>query len=140
MPAPSTGTILLVDDEEGIRLTLRRQLMPHGHTVLEAAHGAEAIELIRMRRGQLDLVVADVVMPQMNGTKLAATVAREFPGLPVILMSAYAPAGLIRIGPESQTVPVLQKPFAPGQVEELIQVALELPGRRRKESRPTAIL
>ena len=140
MPAPPTGTILLVDDEDAIRVTLRRQLVAHGHTVLEASHGAEAIAVVRMRRGNLDLVLSDVVMPEMNGTELAATLVRDYPGLPVILMSAYAPAGLTQVGPDSDKVPVLQKPFAPGQLEELIQVSLEMQGRRRRESRTPAPL
>jgi len=58
MPTPPTGTILLVDDEDGVRVALRRQLVHHGHTVLEASHGAEAIAVVRMRRGNLDLVLA----------------------------------------------------------------------------------
>lgn len=140
MPAPPTGTILLVDDEDGVRVTLRRQLVAHGHTVLEASHGAEALAVVRMRRGNLDLVLSDVVMPEMNGTELAATLVCDYPGLPVILMSAYAPAGLTQVGPDSHKVPVLQKPFAPGQVEELIQVSLEMQGRRRRDSRTTAAL
>ena len=130
MPAPPTGTILLVDDEDGIRVTLRRQLVAQGHTVLEASHGAEAIAVVRMRRGNLDLVLADVVMPEMNGTELAATLFREYPGLPVILMSAYAPAGLTRVGFQNAIVPVLQKPFDAGQLQELIQVAVDLPAKR----------
>ena len=140
MPTLPTGTILLVDDEDGIRVTLRRQLVAQGHTVLEASHGAEAIAVVRMRRGNLDLVLSDVVMPEMNGTELAGTLLRDFPGLPVILMSAYAPAGLTEVGPDSHKVPVLQKPFATGQLEELIQVSLEIQGRRRRETRPTAAL
>jgi CheY-like chemotaxis protein len=140
MPSPPSGTVLLVDDEDGVRVTLRRQLIARGHTVLEASHGAEALAVVRMRRGNLDLVLADVVMPEMNGTELAATLGREFPALPVILMSAYAPAGLTRVGPDNHSVPVLQKPFAPGQLEELILVALDMPGRRRREGRPTAAL
>jgi two-component system cell cycle sensor histidine kinase/response regulator CckA len=140
MPAAPTGTILLVDDEDGVRVALRRVLVSHGHTVLEASHGAEAIAVVRMRRGNLDLVLSDVVMPEMNGTELAATLSRDYPGLPVILMSAYAPAGLTEVGPGSHRVPVLQKPFAPGQLEELIQVSLEMQGRRRRESRTPAAL
>jgi two-component system cell cycle sensor histidine kinase/response regulator CckA len=140
MPASPTGTILLVDDEDGIRVALRRQLVAQGHTVLEASHGAEALAVVRMRRGNLDLVLSDVVMPEMNGTELAATLLRDYPGLPVILMSAYAPAGLTQVGPESRTVPVLQKPFTPGQLEELIQISLEMQGRRRREGRPAAAL
>ncbi len=134
MPALPTGTILLVDDEDGIRVVLRRQLVARGHTVLEASDGHEALEVIRMRRGHLDLVLADVMMPQMNGTELAAAIGQEFRGLPVILMSAYAPAGLTQVSP-GRSVPVLQKPFASGQVEELIQVALELPRRLGPELR-----
>jgi two-component system cell cycle sensor histidine kinase/response regulator CckA len=140
MPTPPTGTILLVDDEDSVRVTLRRQLVAQGHTVLEASHGAEAIAVVRMRRGNLDLVLADVVMPEMNGTELAATLFREYPGLPVILMSAYAPAGLTEVGPDSHKVPVLQKPFNSGQLVELIQVSLEVQGRRRRDARPTAAL
>jgi CheY-like chemotaxis protein len=136
MPALPTGTILLVDDEDGIRVTLRRQLVAQGHTVLEASHGAEAIAVVRMRRGNLDLVLSDVVMPEMNGTELAATLLRDYPGLPVILMSAYAPAGLTQVGPDSRKVPVLQKPFTTAQLQELIHVSLEMQGRRRRESRP----
>lgn len=139
MPAPPTGTILLVDDEDGVRVVLRRQLVAQGHTVLEASHGAEAIAVVRMRRGNLDLVLADVVMPEMNGTELAATLVRDYPGLPVILMSAYAPAGLTQVGP-GHKVPVLQKPFTSDQLEELIRVSLEVQGRRRREGRPTAAL
>ena len=138
MPTPPTGTILLVDDEDGVRVVLRRQLVAQGHTVLEASHGTEAIAVVRMRRGNLDLVLSDVVMPEMNGTELAASLFRDFPGLPVVLMSAYAPAGLTQVGPDGHTVPVLQKPFASGQLEELVQVTLEMQGRRRRDARPTA--
>jgi two-component system, cell cycle response regulator CpdR len=111
MPTCPTGTILLVDDEDGVRVSLRRLLTAVGHTVLEASHGAEAIDLVRRRRGNVDLVLADVVMPEMNGTELAATLDREFPGLPVLLMSAYAPSGMTTVGRQGHTVPVLQKPF-----------------------------
>lgn len=140
MPTAPTGTILVVEDEDMVRVALRRQLTARGHTVLEASHGAEALEVVRMRRGNLDLVLSDVVMPEMNGTELAGTLGKDFPGLPVILMSAYAPAGLTQVGPGKHSVPVLQKPFAPGQLEELVVVALDMQGRRRRESRTPAAL
>jgi two-component system cell cycle sensor histidine kinase/response regulator CckA len=140
MPAAPTGTILLVEDEDGVRVAIRRQLTARGHTVLEASHGAEALEVVRMRRGNLDLVLSDVVMPEMNGTELAATLGQDFPGLAVILMSAYAPAGLTQVGPGNHAVPVLQKPFATGQLEEAVIVALDMQGRRRRENRAAAAL
>jgi CheY-like chemotaxis protein len=141
MPTPPTGTILIVDDEDAVRVMLRRLLLPHGHSVFEASNGIEALAIVRARRGNLDLVLSDVVMPEMNGTEVAATLAEEFPALPVILMSGYAPAGLTQVGRKGHKVPVLQKPFGPGQVEELIQVAMELPGRRpQRDSRPTVAI
>lgn len=140
MPTPRSATILIVDDEDGIRVTLRRQLAAQGHTVLEASHGTEALGIVRMQPDRVELVLADVVMPQMNGTELAATLQKEYPELPVILMSAYAPAGWTRVGTHDCIVPVLMKPFTSEQLAELIQIALDLPGKRRRTSRPTAAL
>jgi CheY-like chemotaxis protein len=128
-------TILIVDDEDGVRQTLRRQLVAQDHSVLDAADGLQALELIRERLGQVDLVLADVVMPLMNGTELAATLLMEYPDLPVILMSAYLPAGLTRVGAHQAVVPVLMKPFTADQLEEVLQVALDLPGKTRRPSR-----
>jgi CheY-like chemotaxis protein len=130
-------TILIVDDEDGVRESLRRQLSAQGHGVLEGGDGLQALELVRSRLGQVDLVLADVVMPLMNGTELAATLLVEYPDLPVILMSAYLPAGLTRVGLHQTVVPVLMKPFTSDQLEELVQVALDLPDKRRRTSRPT---
>lgn len=121
------GTILIVDDEEGVRALLRRQLNSAGHTVLEAGSGPEALGLVRQRAERLDLVLSDVVMPAMNGTELAAHLATEFPHLPVVLMSAYAPAGLARVGFGEAIVPVLRKPFDPALLLDLVRTAIERP-------------
>jgi two-component system cell cycle sensor histidine kinase/response regulator CckA len=137
-PLARTGTILLVDDEDAVRTALRRLLTAQGHSVLEASDGLEAMDVVRMRAGNLDLVLSDVVMPGMNGTELAATLGRQYPGLPVILMSAYAPAGLSRVGTNGLVVPVLQKPFERDELAELIQIALELPGLPPQERPSTA--
>jgi two-component system cell cycle sensor histidine kinase/response regulator CckA len=140
MPTSHSGTILIVDDEDGIRATLRQQLAAQGHTVLEASHGIEALARVRMQPGRVELVLADVVMPEMNGTELAATLQAEYPDLPVILMSAYAPAGWTRVGIRQSIVPVLMKPFTSDQLAELILIALNLPRKRRRPSQPTAAL
>lgn len=129
MPRPRAATILVADDLESTRVVLRRQLTSLGHAVLEAADGVQAIEVIRSRNGALDLVLSDVVMPAMNGTEVAACICVEYPGLPVILMSAYAPAGLTRVGFLDSIVPVLQKPFEIGQLADLIRMVLDLPVR-----------
>ncbi|MGH7515100.1 MAG: response regulator [Gemmatimonadales bacterium] len=124
---PRVGIVLVVDDQEGVRGLLRRELTDRGHTVLEAADGAEALHLVRRRNGAVDLILSDVVMPQMNGTELATQIGVEFPDVPVILMSAFTPAGVARVGVGESLVPVLQKPFEPTQLAELVQLALEHP-------------
>jgi CheY-like chemotaxis protein len=128
VPGPArSGIILVVDDQESVRAMLRHQLSDLGHTVLEAADGAEALHLVRRRNGAVDLILSDVVMPQMNGTELATIIGTEFPDTPVILMSAFAPAGVARVGLGETIVPVLQKPFDPGQLADLVALALEHP-------------
>jgi CheY-like chemotaxis protein len=124
---PRSGIILVVDDQENVRALLRRQLSDYGHTVLEAGDGAEALHLVRRRNGAVDLILCDLVMPQMNGTELAGRIGGEFPGVPVILMSAFAPAGVARVGLSETIVPVLQKPFDGVQLGELVALALEHP-------------
>jgi two-component system cell cycle sensor histidine kinase/response regulator CckA len=131
---PRIGIILVVDDQEGVRALLRRELSERGHTVLEAGDGAEALHLVRRRNGAVDLLLCDVVMPQMNGTELATRIGVEFPDVPVILMSAFTPAGVARVGVSETLVPVLQKPFEPNQLAELVQLALEHPVPHRGAS------
>ena len=136
MPGHSrSGIILVVDDQDNVRAMLRRQLNDQGHTVLEAGDGAEALHLVRRRNGAVDLILSDVVMPQMNGTELATRIGGEFPGIPVILMSAFAPAGVARVGLGESIVPVLQKPFDPDQLGELVTLALSHPVTTPAEAR-----
>jgi FixJ family two-component response regulator len=73
----------------------------------------------------VDVVLADVVMPGMNGTQLADRLTSEFPGLPIILMSAFAPAGLGRVGFREAVIPVLQKPFDAGHLGQIIDSTLQ---------------
>jgi len=121
------GIILVVDDQENVRVVVRRQLTEHGHTVLEASDGAEALHLVRRRNGAVDLILCDVVMPQMNGTELATRIGVEFPDIPVILMSAFAPGGVARLGHGDTVVPVLQKPFDATELAQLVDLALRHP-------------
>jgi CheY-like chemotaxis protein len=121
------ATILVVDDVEHIRIVLRRQLTAEGHTVLEADDGAKALKLVRERQGQVDLVLADVVMLGMNGADLADRLAIEFPDLPVVLMSAFAPAGMVRAGMRDRIIPVLRKPFGTGQLDSVLRITLSSP-------------
>jgi CheY-like chemotaxis protein len=82
-------------------------------------------------------VLSDVVMPQMNGPELATHIGVEFPDVPVILMSAFTPAGVARVGLSETLVPVLQKPFERAQLAELVDLALQHPVPPRPAPRST---
>lgn len=86
-PAP---TILLVEDEEGVRAVLHELLTGLGFAVLQAANGAEAVDLARGHAGVIDLVITDMVMPEMSGQELARNLAEVRPGVRILYMSAFA--------------------------------------------------
>jgi CheY-like chemotaxis protein len=86
----STATILLVEDEEGVRAVLHELLTGLGFEVLQAANGAEAMDLARGHAGVIDLVITDMVMPVMSGQELARKLADVRPGLRILYMSAFA--------------------------------------------------
>jgi two-component system cell cycle sensor histidine kinase/response regulator CckA len=126
MPSRSLpATVLVVDDERPMLRLLRRQLEALGCTVLEAQDGPEALRLLVGRRGAVDLVLSDIVMPGMNGTELADRILADRPEQCVILMSGQAPGGLARIGRREKIVPVLRKPFTPEQLLELVSIVLQ---------------
>ncbi len=83
------GTILLVEDEEGLRALNARGLSSRGYTVLEAGNGVEAIEVLDAH-GDVDLVVSDVVMPEMDGPTLLKELRRRDPKVKIIFVSGYA--------------------------------------------------
>jgi FixJ family two-component response regulator len=88
-------------------------------------------------------VLTDVILPHMNGTELAATLIGEFPDLPVILMSAFAPRSRTRVEVGQSVIPVLAKPFTEEELAAQIQTALDRPARRsptdpQRPTRPRA--
>src|SRR6204780_5231168 len=84
------GTILLVEDEEGLRALNARGLTSRGYTVLEAGNGVEAIDVLEKVDGRVDLVVSDVVMPEMDGPTLLRELRSRDPSLKIIFVSGYA--------------------------------------------------
>ena len=126
MPRRSlAATVLVVDDETPIRRLLRRQLEALGCTVLEAESGPEALRLLLSRRGTWDLVLSDVVMPEMNGTELADRILADNPEQSIVLMSGHVPGGLARVGRRERIVPILRKPFLPDQLIEVVKLVLQ---------------
>jgi two-component system cell cycle sensor histidine kinase/response regulator CckA len=87
---PARGTILLVEDEEGVRSVLSELLIGLGYTVLPAGNGVEAVGIATTHAGSIDLVVTDMVMPEMSGQELGRTLAEKWPDLRILYMSAFA--------------------------------------------------
>jgi CheY-like chemotaxis protein len=105
-------SVLVVDDEPGVRRFACRVLREAGYGVKEAADGLDALSLIRSGVVDLGAVVSDIVMPRMNGVELLQSLALERPRLPVILMSGHDMNQLARLGILSPCG-VLAKPFPP---------------------------
>ena len=105
------GTILLVEDEEGLRALNARGLASRGYTVLQAANGVEAMDLLRENDGKVDLVVSDVVMPEMDGPTLLREMRRSNPSLKIIFVSGYAEEAFEKNLPQGEQFAFLAKPF-----------------------------
>lgn len=104
--------ILLVDDEETVRGLLKRGLEMDGHEVVLAVDGADGIEKLEAESGAFDLVVTDIRMPIMDGIALALAAKREYPHLPILLMTGFADQRERASGLESVVEDVLTKPFS----------------------------
>jgi two-component system cell cycle sensor histidine kinase/response regulator CckA len=106
-----SGTILLVEDEEGLRGLNARGLASRGYTVLEAANGVEALRILEERSGEVDLVVSDVVMPEMDGPTLLKEMRKRNPELKIVFVSGYAEDAFEKNLPEGGQFAFLAKPF-----------------------------
>jgi two-component system cell cycle sensor histidine kinase/response regulator CckA len=104
------GVILLGEDEEGLRGLNARGLSSRGYTVLEAGNGVEAIEVLE-REGGVDLVVSDVVMPEMDGPTLLKELRGRDPKIKFIFVSGYAEEAFAKNLPSNEQYAFLAKPF-----------------------------
>ena len=126
-------TVLVAEDEEVLRQVVIRLLGEEGYRTLEARDGGEALHLAHLTP-HLSLVVADVVMPGMDGWELGRRLAIDCPGVPVLYMSAYQPTDIFHRGaPSPSSIPFLQKPFEPEVFVTAVRALLETP-------RPAALI
>jgi PAS domain S-box-containing protein len=106
------ATILLVEDEQPLREVTRRILAGGGHQVIAAANGPEALRALADHAGPIDLLLTDVIMPEMPGTQLAEQVLRELPSVRVLFMSGFAQPILDSKELLQREVPLVEKPFS----------------------------
>jgi CheY-like chemotaxis protein len=120
-------TILVAEDEDGVRSLTREVLEKYGYTVLEAANGEEALKVAEQHEGQLDLLLSDVVMPRMGGPELAQALLAKRPSVKVLYMSGYTDHPMVRRGVVNAGVAFLQKPFTPTVLVSRVREVLEAP-------------
>ena len=117
-------TVLVVDDEAGVRSVTARILRHSGYQVIEANDGADALRMMASAT-QPHLVLTDVSMPQVGGIELTQLLRKRWPGLPVIFMSGFASSELQQLESVVTNTTVLQKPFAIPALLDAIRIAIE---------------
>jgi PAS domain S-box-containing protein len=124
-PAVGVGTILVVEDDDAVRQVTMRILRESGYVVLEARRASEALDLGLKRGASIDLLLTDVVMPGLNGPKLAEELRRACPRLRVLYMSGYPGTSVSRDGSLEPGTGYLEKPFSPGSLTAKIREILD---------------
>ena len=112
-------------DSVNIDVGQAEMLRMKGYRVVEARHGGEALLLCEQRPGEFDLMVTDVVMPQMSGRQLAERLAPLQPKMKVLFMSGHTEDAVLRHGVENALVTMIQKPFTPVALAHRVRAVLD---------------
>jgi CheY-like chemotaxis protein len=129
-----TETVLVVEDEDAVRLIVRRVLRDQGYVILEARDGNEALRVCAQKGDAIDLVLSDVIMPGMGGRELSRALAVSRPGLPILFMSGYNDDGDLTGSSTDTAASVLAKPFTAETLATQVREALD---RRPSKTVPT---
>jgi len=122
------ATILIAEDEPALRSLLQKLLNSAGYQVLIASDGKKALEIADQHKRNIDLLLSDVVMPEMSGMELAKTLKSKFPDIRIILTSAY-PQGTLIMESDWRFMP---KPFFPRRLLEEVRHVLSIPPEKFK--------
>ncbi len=123
--AGGSETILLVEDDALVRNLVRTVLRNEGYTILEAAHGHQALAIAQQHPGIIDLLVTDVVMPQMSGRELAEQLSQLRRQIKVLFISGYTDDAVVRHGLLMARVELLSKPFSPLKLAAKVREVLD---------------
>jgi two-component system, cell cycle response regulator CpdR len=116
--------VLIVDDEESMRLLVARAIAMDGHEISIAADGAEALDILCGPNSSFDLLLTDIQMPIMDGIALALTAARDFPQLTILLMTGFADQRERASGLNAIAHDVISKPFSVADIRTAVADAL----------------
>jgi PAS domain S-box-containing protein len=118
-------TVLVAEDEDGVRELLRKTLTEYGYTVLAARHGRDALLLATEQGDRFDLLVTDIVMPEMSGRELAETLLDRRPDLKVLYISGYTDDEVLQRGVRGREVGLLRKPFTTDELARRVRTTLD---------------
>ena len=116
--------VLIVDDEESMRMLVARAIAMDGHQTVTAQDGAEALEILTREQGRFDLLLTDIQMPIMDGIALALATARDFPRLTILLMTGFADQRERAYGLNAIAHDVISKPFSVADIRTAVADAL----------------
>jgi CheY-like chemotaxis protein len=117
--------VLVVEDEEGVRELVRELLQEAGYTVLAAGRGDEAIEVGRSRGSEIDLLITDMIMPEMSGRRVADELRSGRPGMRVLYMSGYTGDAMVHRGLLDPNASFIVKPFASRDLMTMVREILD---------------
>jgi CheY-like chemotaxis protein len=118
--------ILLAEDEEALRELTARALTDSGHEVMIAVEGADALDIVARENGRFDLLLTDIRMPLMDGIALALSVARDYPRIIILLMTAYADQRERASNLDALIHDVILKPFTLAEIKAAVNDALAI--------------
>ena len=118
-------TVLVVEDESGVRRLTCEILKMGGYKVIDAPNGADALAICARRSAEIDLVLTDVVMPGMSGRELAQQVGERWPAMRVLFMSGYTEDTVVRRNVAAGEIPLVQKPFTPAALLDKVRTTLD---------------
>ncbi len=124
-PHRGRETILLVEDQQAVRMLLTQALSDYGYTLLEASSGQEALRLVATTHSPIHILLTDVVMPQMTGPTLAERLRRQWPELRVLFMSGYAEGSVLPTLLAEPGTGFIQKPFLPTELAQKLRELLD---------------
>jgi DNA-binding response OmpR family regulator len=129
-------TVLVIDDDSSVRRTIRRALEPEICTLVEAEGGISGIEIVSRRAPPIDLVLVDLMLPDLDGLEVIESLSHSHPGLPLLCITGFGATAteLLESTLTDYRIPVLLKPFKGEELAQAVRVLLERSSRRSEHA------